>query len=107
MPGMDVRRKTFAREVASAFSALTDRGFGVPTFRDETLDRTVLLAEYRSPHAVVEVSLVLGPAGEDEVATTLQGVDGRRVLGPDTAHTGYQMRKALASQSSALLLLLV
>jgi hypothetical protein len=89
MPGMDARRKTFAREVASAFSALSDRGFGVPTFRDETRGRTVLLGEYRSSHAVVEVSLVLGPAGEAEVATTLQSVDGRRLLGPDTAHTGY------------------
>jgi hypothetical protein len=81
--GMDVRRKTFADEVADAFSALRDLGFGAPTFRDESSGRTVLFAIQES--AFCRQSLTRArPCARGKVTTALQSVDGRRELGPDT-----------------------
>jgi hypothetical protein len=52
--------------------------------------------------ALVETALTLGYMGEETVRTVLQTVDGREEIGYGTAHTAFQMRKALDAQAGAL-----
>lgn len=104
---MDVRLKTFADEVATVFGPLEAKGFGKPVVRDESSGRRVRIAEMRSGDSLVEVSLVLGYAGEEEVTTILQSPEGRIEVGVGSAHTGHQIGKAIRDQYTALVRILV
>lgn len=46
-------------------------------------------------HESRSVRLALAFAGDDEVATRVESVNGRFESGPTTAHKGHEMRKAL------------
>ena len=99
---MDFREKTFAAETAHRFGFLVEAGFvALPVELPETTDRLPRSTSVRfhGPIARVEVRLALAFAGEDEVATRVETVNGRFEFGPTTAHKGHEMRKALDVQA--------
>ena len=62
---------------------------------------------YQRTGLAIEISLVLSYMGEEYVATGLVSEDGsgsvrRTQIGTGTAHTGYQMRRALDRQAEAV-----
>ncbi len=62
---------------------------------------------YERGDLALEISLVLSYMGEEYVATVLVSEDDsgsvrRTEIGSSTAHTGYQMRRALDRQAEAL-----
>lgn len=107
---MDIRVKTlfwrrrtgwnsFARSTASRArrSCLTETGV-YPLLRRVRYNRSDL---------ALEISLVLSYMGEEYVATSLVTEDRpgsvrRTQIGSSTAHTGYQMRRALDHQAEAV-----
>jgi len=106
---VDIRMKTFRAEAIARMSFLVeDLGFLGPEFDDRSTSYPVVMTlRYHRAPMHVEVSLILSYAGEECIATSL--VIGpadpgsvRSEIGTDTAHTGYQMRKALDRQSDAL-----
>jgi hypothetical protein len=107
---VDVRVKTFIREAAECFAFLrAEFGFaGLEVVPDEK-DVYPLLRRVRFDRAdlAIEVSLVLSYMGEEYVAADLVTVDQsgssrRTEIGHRTAHTGYQMRRALDLQAEAV-----
>lgn len=105
---VDVRVKTFAAQAAARLIYLgREFGFVGPEIDDHGGSYPVMLSlRYHRPSTVVEVSLVLAYGGEEYVTTTLvvqqNGSPQRSEIGTDTAHTGYQMRRALDRQAHAL-----
>jgi hypothetical protein len=61
---------------------------------------------YRRGDLALEISLVLSYMGEEYVAATVvsgdTGPSRRTQIGSGTAHTGYQMRRALDRQAAAV-----
>lgn len=108
--GVDFRVKTFVPEVASRFGFLCEEhGFAGPLVVSDDSGVYPLLrrVRYERPGLAVEVSLVLSYMGEEYVAARLVAEDGpgsvRRIeFGVGTAHTGYQMRRALDRQADAV-----
>jgi hypothetical protein len=87
----------------------TEYGFAGPeVVPDETGVYPLLRrVRYRRNDLTVEISLVLSYMGEEYVATTLVSGDRsgsvrRTQIGSNTAHTGYQMRRALDRQAEAV-----
>jgi len=107
---VDMRVKTFVREAANRLDFLrTEHGFTGPEVVPGQTGAYPLLRRVRYGRAglVVEVSLVLSYMGEKYVATDVLSQDDcaavrRTQVGPGTAHTGYQMRRALDRQADAL-----
>jgi hypothetical protein len=107
---VDVRVKTFASEAADRLGFLpAEFGFTGPVpVRGENGPYPLLLrVRFARPGLSVEISLVLSYMGEEYVAADLVAEDesgwGRRTeIGRGTAHTGYQMRHALARQAHAV-----
>lgn len=106
---MDIRVKTFAAEARSRFDViLQELGFAGPEM-DQNQDAypLVMHVRYHRGDVTVDTSLVLAYAGEEYVHTSLLWARGapirsRRVtVGEDTAHTGYQMRRALDKHAQA------
>jgi hypothetical protein len=108
---VDVRVKTFAAEVTSRLSFLcADYGFtGPEAVHAQDDDSYPVLRTCRYDHGdfAVEVSLTLSYMGEEYVTATLVSAVGpgaarRSQIGQGTAHTGYQMRRALDRQADAI-----
>jgi hypothetical protein len=105
---VDIREKTFAGEAVKQLSFLTDQcGFAEPDVERGAGPGTTVTVRYRCRDIVIEVSLVLWYMGEEYVATTqVADVPDRAVrrteVARNTAHTGYQMRRALKLQAEVV-----
>lgn len=100
---VDIRVKTFAAEARCRFDiVLQELGFAdLEVDQNQDTYPLVICVRYHRGDVTVETSSVLAYAGEEYVRTSLQwaGESPRRghhvTVGEDTAHTGYQMRRAL------------
>jgi hypothetical protein len=99
---VDARLKSFEAETRNRFDFLVAAGFDPPRFVQSDRGIRSITATYRRSDALVETALTLGYMGEETVRTVLQTVDGREELGCGTAHTAFQMKKALETQAGAL-----
>lgn len=108
---VDIRVKTFAAEVASRLGFLcADCGFTDPEAmhaQDDDAYPVLRTFRYRRGGIAVEVSLTLSYMGEEYVTAKLVSADGPgparcSQIGQGTAHTGYQMRRALDLQADAI-----
>jgi hypothetical protein len=107
---VDVRVKTFVREAAGRLGFLqTEFGFTAPqVVPDETgVYLRVRRVRFERADLAVEVSLELSYGDEEYVTAVLVTADDsgsrRRVeIERRTAHTGYQMRRALDLQADAI-----
>jgi hypothetical protein len=107
---VDVRVKTFAQEVTLRLGFLrAEHGFTGPELEHDDTGVYPLMGRLRFKRGdlVIEVTLVLSYMGEEYVATSLvyesRSDSGRRTeVGHSTAHTGYQMRRALDAQAEAV-----
>ena len=106
---MDVRVKSFVPEAAGRLDFLcAEYGFAGPeVVRDEAGVYPLLRrVRYQRTGLAIEISLVLSYMGEEYVATELvsedvSGLVRRTQIGSGTAHTGYQMRRALDRQAES------
>lgn len=97
---MDSRVRTFEADAAEAFRFLDDLGFNRSSSMGDSARRPfTLTVMFRHPSAQVEARLALGFAGEDSVNTVVRTLGGVRELTPHVAHTGREVRKALALQA--------
>jgi hypothetical protein len=111
---VDIRVKAFAQEAAERLGFLhTEFGFTHPEAVPDDLGAYPLLLRLRfnRPDVAVEISLVLSYGGEDYVASDFvvageSGSTRRTHIGRNTAHTGFQMRRALDLQAAVLRLAL-
>jgi hypothetical protein len=107
---VDVLVKTFVQEAADRLRfLLTEFGFeGPAVVRDEAGVYPVLRrVRFERADFAVEVSLVLSYGGEEYVSAALltaerSGSRCRIEIGQRTAHTGYQMRRALELLAEAI-----
>ena len=107
---MDVRVKTFIREAANRMGFLhAEFGFAGAAVVPDEAGVYPLLRRVRFERAdvAIEISLVLSYMGEEYVASDLVAADSsgsvrRTKIRQDTAHTGYQMRRALGLQAKAI-----
>jgi hypothetical protein len=106
---VDIREKTFADEAARQLNFLKGQyGFAGPDVERGPSPGTTVSVRYRRGDITIEASLVLWYMGEEYVATTL-GFDGlggavrRTEMARNTAHTGYQIRRAIRLQAEAVL----
>ena len=96
--------RTFESEARAAFAALMDHGFTVDSEPAADLSRrpAKITVRFQGREETVETSLVLGFAGEDGVETSLRTTTGSSDFGPTVAHSGHQMKKALAEHAEAV-----
>ncbi|HEV3288533.1 MAG TPA: hypothetical protein VG123_06035 [Streptosporangiaceae bacterium] len=105
---MDIREKTFADEAIKQLDFLTNQyGFAGPEVNRGPSPGTTVSVTYHRGATTIEASLVLWYMGEEYVATTqvTDGPDGtalRTEVARNTAHTGYQMRRALQLHAEAI-----
>ncbi len=105
---MDIRDKTFADEAIKQLDFLKDQyGLAGPEVNRGVFPGTTVSVKYHRGAMTIDASLVLWYGGEEYVATMLviDGPDGsvrRTELACNTAHTGYQMRRALKLQAKAV-----
>jgi len=101
---VDWRGKSFESEARAAFAALTDQGFTVDSepAADWRRRPAKITVRFQGGQETVETSLVLGFAGEDGVQTVLHTTTGSSDFGPTVAHSGHQMKKALAEHAEAV-----
>jgi hypothetical protein len=96
---MDWRVKSFEGEARSAFACLVEKGFVVGSEPIDVRKRPAwVTVRFHGTEQMVETSLVLGFAGEDAVHTTT----GSSEFGPTVAHTGREMKKALAAHAQSV-----
>jgi hypothetical protein len=107
---MDIRLKTFVVEATKRMSFLngSDWGFSEPEIIRADHFPTVIEVRYRRAGAcTIRIRLILAYMGEEYVSTEVCGdpPDGAEQgeIGSHTAHTGYQMRRALDRQADTLL----
>jgi hypothetical protein len=107
---VDVRVRTFVQEAADRLGfLLAEFGFtGPETVPDETGVYPLLRrVRFRRADLAIEISLVLSYMGEEYVAADLVAKDEsgsvrRTEIGRGSAHTGYQMRRALDLQATVV-----
>jgi hypothetical protein len=105
---VDIREKTFAGEAIKQMDFLKDQyGFAGPDVSRGTPPGTTVRVSYHRGGTTIETSLAFWHMGEEYVATTqvTDGPDGtaqRTEMARHTAHTGYQMRRALKLQAEAV-----
>ena len=99
---VDIRIKTFPAEAQDHFGYLLTAGFSTPLVERIDSGRTQITVTYLGPGQRVETWLLLSYGGEEEVGTSLETTSRRREFGPQTAHSGHQMRKALQDQAAAV-----
>ena len=107
---VDVRVKTFIREAAVRMGFLhSECGFNGPMVVQDESGVYPLLRRVRFERADVdiEISLVLSYMGDEYVVSDLVVADSsgsvrRTKIRQDTAHTCYQMRRALDLQAKAI-----
>lgn len=110
LEGVDVCAKTFVAEAGGRLGAvLAELGFVGPEIVGDTgAFPLVIEVRYHRADVTVQCQLVLAYSGEEYVSTSLlwagDGPDhARRVkVGDNTAHTGYQMRRALDRHAEAV-----
>jgi len=102
---VDIRRKTFVVEATRRFGFLIqEHGFAGPEIRqDGDYPLLIRVIYHRGDLDVIE-ALILSYGGEEDVTADLvrQSPRGRTELPAGTAHTGYQMRRALDRHAEAL-----
>jgi hypothetical protein len=99
---VDVRRKSFVAEATSRLAFLRDEyGFVGPEVSGRQDDYPmVMCVSYHHAELDVEGSLVLSYGGEEYLTVTVvypradQARARRTEIGVDTAHTGFQLRRA-------------
>jgi hypothetical protein len=105
---VDIREKTFADEAAKQLEFLKDQyGFAGPDVSRGTSPGTIVQVSYHRGGTTIEASLVFWYMGEEYVATEQVtddpgGGTRRTQIARHTAHTGYQMRRALKLQAQAV-----
>jgi hypothetical protein len=105
---VDIRKKTFAGEAIKQLDFLKNEyGFAGPDVDCGTGPGTAVNVRYHRGGTTIEASLVLWHMGEEYVATTQvasapDGTARRTEIARNTAHTGYQMRRALKLQADAV-----
>jgi hypothetical protein len=107
---VDIRVKTFVLEAANRLDFLrTEYGFAGPAVAPDETGVYPLLrrVRYNRSDLTLEISLVLSYMGEEYVDASLAAGDRsgsvrRTQIGSNTAHTGYQMRRALDRQAEAV-----
>ena len=104
---MDVRRKSFVAETTSRLAFLCDdHGFVGPEVTEPDEYPLLIRVRYHRADFDVEESLVLSYGGEEYVAATViypgRGPAQRTEIATGTAHTGFQMRRALNQQAAAV-----
>lgn len=107
-PSVDIREKTFPDEAIKQLDFLKNQyGFAGPEVERGASPGTTASVRYHRGGMAIEASLVLWYMGEEYVATTqvigsLDGAARRTEIARNTAHTGYQMRRALKLQVDAV-----
>ena len=102
---VDIRRKTFVAETTSRLGFLIqEHGFAGPEITQGDDYPLLICVRYRRRDLDVEETLVLSYGGEEYVmANLVHASPARRTeLPAGTAHTGFQMRKALDRHAQAL-----
>ncbi|MCI3272475.1 hypothetical protein [Streptomyces cylindrosporus] len=107
---MDIRVKTFTAEATSRFDrVLEGLGFTGPEVdQRQDICPLILSVRYRRSDVTIETALILAYAGEEYVHTRLrwaqESPNRNRCVEMDnvTAHTGYQMRRALDRHAQTL-----
>jgi hypothetical protein len=106
---MDTRRKTFVAEAASRLGFLVqEHGFVGPEATQEGDYPLLIRVSYHRSDLDVQESLVLSYGGEEYVMADVVhpssacGPATRTKLSEATAHTGFQMRRALDRHAQAL-----
>jgi hypothetical protein len=106
---VDIRRKTFAAEAASRLDFLIhEYGFADPEVTQEDVYPLLIRVSYHRSDLDIEETLILSYGGEEYVtASVLQANSAsktgvRTEISASTAHTGFQMRKALDRHAQAL-----
>jgi hypothetical protein len=105
---VDIREKTFADEAIKQLGFLKDQyGFAGPEVSHGASPGTAVRVSYHRGGTTIEASLVFWYMGEEYVATVQVtddpgGRTRRTEIARHTAHTGYQMRRALKLQAQAV-----
>jgi hypothetical protein len=105
---VDIREKTFADEAIKQLEFLKDQyGFAGPDVSRGTSPGTTVRVSYHRSGTTLEASLVFWYMGEEYVVTAQvtddpEGRTRRTEIARHTAHTGYQMRRALKLQAQAV-----
>ena len=105
---VDFREKTFADEAIKQLEFLKDQyGFAGPEVSRGTSPGTTVRVSYHQGGTTIEASLAFWYMGEEYVATEQVtddpgGRTRRTEIARHTAHTGYQMRRALKLQAQAV-----
>ena len=105
---MDIREKTFADEATKQLDFLRSQfGFAGPDISRGTMPGAMVNVRYHRGDITIEACLVFWYMGEEYVATarlvqTPGGAVQRTEIANNTAHTGYQMRRALRVQADAV-----
>lgn len=107
---VDVRRNGFVAEATSRLAFLCgEHGFAGPEVSGQQDDYPlVMCVRYHRADLDVEERLILSYGGEEYVTATVVYPPGgqeparRSDLGADTAHTGFQLRRALDRQAQAV-----
>jgi hypothetical protein len=105
---VDIRVKTFADEAVKQLDFLESQyGFAGPDVNRGTYPGTIVSVKYHRDAITIEASLDLWYMGEEYVATTQlagapDGTTQRAEIARNTAHTGFQMRRALKLQAEAV-----
>ena len=107
---VDVRRKSFVAEATSRLAFLCgEYGFVGPEVSGQQDDYPLVMwVRYHRADLDVEESLILSYGGEEYVTAAVvypisdQARARRTEIGADTAHTGFQLRRALDRQAQAV-----
>lgn len=106
---MDIRRKTFVAEATSRLEfLLREHGFAGPEVTQDGEYPLLIRVSYHRSDLDVEESLILSYGGEEYVTASVvhsslgSGPGHRTQLSMGTAHTGFQMRRALDRDARAL-----
>jgi hypothetical protein len=102
---VDIRRKTFVAETTSRLGFLVqEHGFAGPEITQDGDYPLLIHVCYHRTDLDVNATLVLSYGGEEYVTTYLvhKNPVRRTELPAGTAHTGFQMRKALDRQAQAV-----
>jgi hypothetical protein len=106
---VDIRRQTFVAEATSRLEfLLLEHGFAGPEVTQDGDYPLLIRVSYHRSDLDVEESLILSYGGEEHVTASVvhpspvSGSAGRTEISTGTAHTGFQMRRALDRHAQAL-----
>jgi hypothetical protein len=106
---VDIRRQTFVAEATSRLEfLLREQGFAGPEVTQDGDYPLLIRVSYHRSDLDVEESLILSYGGEEHVtvsvvhSSSVSGSVGRIEVSMGTAHTGFQMRRALDRHAEAL-----